>query len=61
MDMNNKDFAAIDQAAKEFFKSGKVNIKCPRCGNNMVCIVTGNSYEVKCKKTGCISEKFSGI
>ena len=61
MELNNKDFSAIDTAAREYFKDKKINQKCPRCGGEMSCVVSGNSYEVKCNKSGCISERFVGI
>lgn len=61
MVLNNKDFSAIDNAAAEFFTKNKIDQKCPRCGSNMVCDVFGNSYQVHCKKDGCISETFHGV
>ena len=56
-----KVFSAIDAAAAEYFKEGKITQRCPMCGGEMTCITKGNSYEVKCNDGGCISEWFSGI
>ena len=61
MELNSKDFSAIDAAVVEYFKGEKITQRCPRCGGEMVCIVSGNSYEVKCNNGGCISERFAGI
>lgn len=61
MVLNDKDFAAIDNAASEFFKNKKIEQKCPRCGSEMACDMFGNSYEVHCKKENCISETFHGV
>lgn len=61
MVLNDKDYAAIDVAAAEYFKGKKVEQKCPRCGSSMIVTIHSNSYEVRCEKAGCISEKFRGI
>ena len=61
MVLNNKDFAAIDAASAEYFRDKKVEQKCPRCASEMVVKLYSNSYEVSCKKVGCISERFRGI
>jgi hypothetical protein len=58
MVLNNKDFAAIDAAAAEYFKGEEIKQKCPRCANEMVVNRYSNSYEVCCKSSGCISERF---
>jgi ssDNA-binding Zn-finger/Zn-ribbon topoisomerase 1 len=61
MVLNNKDFAAIDAAAAQYFSEKKIEQKCPRCGSEMIVKLNSNSYEVRCKKVGCISERFRGI
>lgn len=61
MVLTDKDFSAIDAAAAEFFENNKVEQKCPRCSSDMVVNIHGNSYEVRCKKDGCITERFRGI
>ncbi len=61
MDMNKKEYEALDKAAMEFFREGKTNTKCPRCGNSITVSVAGNSYTVKCDTKGCIKESIRGI
>ena len=61
MVLNDKDYAAIDAAAAEYFKGKKVDQKCPRCASGMSVIIHNNAYEVRCKKTDCIKERFRGI
>ena len=61
MVLNEKDYSAIDAAADEYFKGKKVEQKCPRCASGMSVTIHGNSYEVHCEKTGCITERFRGI
>ncbi len=61
MVMNEEDFLAIDNAALEHFVKKKISQRCPRCGNEMECIEYGNSYVVRCKTDGCISDSFRGI
>ncbi len=34
---------------------------CPRCGKEIVFTKSGNSYEVKCQREGCIKETVRGI
>lgn len=61
MDMNKKEYAALDKAAMEFFKEGKTSTKCPRCGNKITVSIMGNSYEIKCDTKGCIKDVIRGI
>lgn len=61
MVLNDKDYTAIDAAAAEHFKGKKVEQKCPRCASGMTVIICNNAYEVRCKKAGCITERFRGI
>lgn len=61
MVLNDKDYAAIDAAAAEYFKNKKVEQKCPRCSSDMVVTIRNNAYEVRCEKPGCITERFRGI
>ena len=61
MILNDKDYAAIDMAASEYFKCKKVEQKCPRCSSNIVVTIHNNAYEVRCEKPGCIAERFRGI
>lgn len=60
MDMNNKDFEAIDRALKEYSESGKIKEKCPRCGASLLFVRREASFEIRCSDN-CISEVFRGI
>jgi ssDNA-binding Zn-finger/Zn-ribbon topoisomerase 1 len=61
MDLNEKDFKAIDNALQQYATTGKIKENCPRCGGKLVYIQNGTSYRIECEKKGCISESFRGI
>lgn len=61
MILNEKDFAAIDKALEQQMKHEKITETCPRCGNQLLYIQYGSSYEVRCATDGCISEVVRGI
>lgn len=61
MDMNEKDFNAIDKAIRQYIKTGKITEACPRCGGKLLYVQTGSSYRVECETPACISEVFRGI
>lgn len=61
MDMNERDYAAIDRALEQRLESGDITEKCPRCGGKLIYIQTGASYEIKCQTPNCIAEVFRGI
>lgn len=61
MDMNNKDFEAIDKALIEYKESGKITEKCPRCGAILLFVHHEASFEIRCSTDNCISETFRGI
>ena len=48
MAMTKKDYEQLNQAAVEFFTTGKIKTKCPLCGGKLKVIVTGNSYRIEC-------------
>lgn len=50
------------EAMTELLTTGKTDIKCPRCGNNLVLNETGSSNELKCLNTEiCIKIVTRGI
>lgn len=61
MNLNNDEIMAIETAAEQYFEGKTVEQKCPRCGNEMIVIAIGNSYEVRCKSDSCIVGRFRGI
>lgn len=61
MDMNKRDFDAIDRALNQYAKNRKITEPCPRCGKKLMYIQDGASYEVKCTTQNCVSEVFRGV
>lgn len=49
------------KADEEIANIGSTNIRCPRCGNEIIVETVGNSYSVRCKTDDCISADFRGI
>lgn len=46
MGMTKKEIQALETAALEFFRDGKAEMICPRCGNPIKVHVNGNSHKV---------------
>ena len=49
------------EALNEKMNNHDKKVICPRCGNEIVYVSSGNSEEVYCKTKGCISKSFRGI
>jgi translation elongation factor EF-Ts len=35
--------------------------KCPNCGNRLICVANGSSYEILCERQGCCKQTYRGI
>ena len=57
MVLNEDEKKALNK--KYFFP--KETVFCPRCGNEIILMQYGNSYEMKCKTKGCIAASVRGI
>lgn len=61
MDTNIEEHKFLITVDEDFFKYGKTDKKCPRCGNDIILIKNGNSYSIRCKTEKCIKADFRGI
>ena len=61
MQLNNEEIVAIETAAEQYFEGKPIEQKCPRCGNELIVVSKGNSYDVRCKCDNCIVGRFRGI
>ena len=61
MVIKDRDFKAIDKATEEFFKNGKIETRCPRCGGELRCNVYGNSYEIMCLQEDLLLDSVRGV
>lgn len=59
--MNEKELEALDKASLEFFRDGKTETLCPRCGKLIKVYVNGNSYTVTCGTNNCLKDGVRGI
>ena len=59
--LNKTETDVLLKADEDLFNKGHTEIKCPRCGNEIVCEEQGNSYTIKCKTPNCIETGFRGI
>ena len=57
MVMNDKEKAAL----KEKMENPDKYVKCPRCGNEIIYEIRGNSIAVECKTPTCIFGGVRGI
>lgn len=49
------------KADDELFETGRITLKCPRCGNEIIYVKEGSSYSIRCKTENCIEIGFRGI
>ncbi len=49
------------EADNDFALHGKIEKKCPRCGNEIIIEDNGSAYTVRCKTKKCIKAEFRGI
>lgn len=56
-----EELDALLEAATQIFEKGYSDIKCPRCGNNLIYEEYGTSYTIKCNTPECIKTDFRGI
>lgn len=61
MDMNSKEYDAVDNAIRQYTATGNITEKCPRCGQKLKYIEIGTSYGIECETKNCIAEYFRGI
>ena len=59
--LNKTEMDVLLKADEDLFNNGQTEIKCPRCGNEIVFEEQGNSYTIKCKTHNCIETSFRGI
>ena len=60
-EMTLDEYRLLDKADDDFGKYGKTDIKCPRCGNDIIAIDVGTSHVIKCKTDDCIQSGYRGI
>lgn len=61
INLSKEEIDILDKADNEIALNGNTNLKCPRCGNNIIVEIIGNSYSVRCKSNNCISLDYRGI
>lgn len=59
--MDIKYTATEMEALEKKLKGPNKEVRCPRCGNILVCRVVGNSSETKCLTKGCIKMICRGL
>lgn len=59
--INKSELDILLKADTDLFETGSTKEKCPRCGNDIICIKNANSYSIRCKTDGCIETSFRGI
>lgn len=55
--MTDKDYKALN----EKLNSPDKDVRCPQCGNEIICEKRGNSIAVECKTKGCIYGGVRGL
>ena len=59
--LKKSEIELLLKADEELFTKGFTEIKCPRCGNKIVCVEIGKSYEIRCEAPNCIKTGFRGL
>ena len=49
LNKTDKETEILMKASEELAMNGRTDILCPRCGNELILLQTGGSYELKCK------------
>lgn len=55
------EYNVLNKAVSEFLKSGKIELKCPRCGKPLVYENFGSIEIIRCENPSCIKSIRRGI
>ena len=56
-----EEYEVLDQAAAEYLKTGKITLKCPRCGSPLIYEESQSTDTIRCEKVTCIRSIRRGI
>lgn len=59
--ITNVEYAALNKAASQFIRTGKTELKCPRCGKPLVYETRGSVEIIRCQNPECIKSIRRGI
>lgn len=59
--ISKNEYDVLNEAVREFISEGKITLKCPRCGNELVYETFGSVEVVHCKNPNCIKSIRRGI
>ena len=59
-DITMEEAHILDNTGDDFFEHGKTDVKCPRCGGNIVLKRFDTSYTIGCEHD-CIKLAYRGI
>jgi predicted RNA-binding Zn-ribbon protein involved in translation (DUF1610 family) len=60
VDITKEEARILDSTNNDFFEHGKTDVKCPRCGGNIITADYGTSYSIGCE-FNCINLVYRGI
>jgi hypothetical protein len=59
-DITKEEAQLLDSTNDDFYRNGKTDIKCPRCGDSIILIELGSAYAIGCRR-GCVNIGYRGI
>ncbi len=59
--ITNSEYDVLNRAVSEFLKSGRIELKCPRCGKPLVYETFGSVEIIHCENPSCIKSIRRGI
>lgn len=59
--ISNVEYEALNTAVTEFISTGKITLRCPRCGKPLVYETKGSLEIIRCENESCIKSIRRGI
>lgn len=59
--ITTQEYDVLNKAVVEYLKTGKITLRCPRCGKPLVYETRGSMEVVHCENPACIKSIRRGI
>lgn len=55
------EYDTLNRAVRQFLQTGKIQLKCPRCGKPLIYETNGSVEIIRCTNPACIKSVRRGI
>lgn len=59
--VTSQEYCILNQAVSEYLSTGKITLRCPRCGSPLIYEKYGSAEIVRCEDLECIRSIRRGI